>query len=102
MNLIDYPPMRFLRAEMATLARVFDHVAVVANRAVLDQSGGNVVLVATDGRLNPQDITARIADRAGDEEVLSGATVERLMGGVSPLTDDWAPVDQWLARARAS
>ena len=101
MNLIDYPPMRFLRAEIATLARVFDHVAVVADRAVLDETGGNVVLVATDGPLNAQDITARIADRDGDEEVLSGAAVGNLMAGVSPLTDDWAPVDQWLARARA-
>ena len=101
MNLIDYPPMRFARAQVATLDRVFDDVAAIAPPGVLDgRRGGNVVLVASIGALDSQRIATAIADRHGEEVVLSGAAVEDFAEGASPLVDDWAPVDQWLSRAR--
>jgi spermidine synthase len=101
MNLIDYPPMRFARAQVATLARVFDDVAVIAPPDLLDgRRGGNVVLVASVGPLDTERIAAEVAGRQGTEVVLSGTAVEEFTGGAAPLVDDLAPVDQWLSRAR--
>jgi spermidine synthase len=97
-NVIDYPPMRFARAEVATLQEVFDHVVVVAPPAMLvNNRGGNVVLVASDEPINQDAIGARIAARAGEEQLVGGAA---FAAGARTLTDDHAPVDQWLARAR--
>ncbi len=101
MNLIDYPPMRFARAQVATLARVFDDVAVIAPPDLLDgRRGGNVVLVASVGPLDTGRIADAVAGRQGPEVVLSGTEVEEFTGGAAALVDDLAPVDQWLSRAR--
>ncbi len=103
MNVIDYPPMRFARAEVATFERVFDEVAVVAPPGAFDgRRGGNVVLVGSVGPLDSQRIAAAIAARDGREVVVSGAAVDDFVDGADPLVDDWAPVDQWLRRARRS
>jgi len=103
MNVIDYPPMRFARAEVVTLDRVFDDVAAIAPREVFDgRGGGNVVLVAGVGPLDTQRIASAIAGRRGDEVVVSGAALGDFAAGASPLVDDWAPVDQWLNQARRS
>ena len=84
-NVIDYPPTRFAKAEVATLLAVFDHVAVLAPAAALDGlDGDNFVLVASAAPL-PIDAPVDAAAWAGDAPV---------------LTDDHAPVDQWLARSR--
>ena len=53
LNVIDYPPLRFARAEAATLATGLRHVAVIASRETIDgEGGGNVVLVASDTPLD--------------------------------------------------
>lgn len=84
-NVIDYPPTRFAKAETATLLEVFDHVAVLAPQAALDGvDGDNFVLVASMREL-PLTPLVDAAEWAGDAPV---------------LTDDHAPVDQWLARSR--
>ncbi len=102
-NLIDFPPLRFARAEAATLAKVFDHVAVIAPRRFMDnEQGGNVVVAASASPLEAERITDRIVARGGEEEVLTGAAVAAFASGAPTLTDDHAPVDQWLARARRS
>jgi len=101
MNLIDYPPLRFARAEVTTLARIFDSVAVIAAPEVLDgRRGGNIVLVAGTGPLDTERIAMNIAGRQGAEVVLSGTAVEDFAGDAATLVDDLAPVDQWLSRAR--
>ena len=47
-NVIDYPPIRFAKAEVATLLDVFDHVEVLASPEALDgRAGDNFVLVAS-------------------------------------------------------
>ena len=103
LNIIDHPPMRFARAEVATLAQVFEHVAVVAPPAIVEgELGGNVVLVAGDGPLDVDRMIARIAARQGQEQVLADGAAMSFAAGASVLTDDHAPVDQWLARARRS
>lgn len=97
LNLIDYPPLGFARAEAATLRRVFDHVAIVAPAARLrGRLGGNFVLVASDAPIDTAGVERAGAARGGDERILSGAALDRFAGGAPVLTDDYAPVDQLL------
>jgi spermidine synthase len=98
LNVIDDPPLRFARAEATTLSNVFEDVVVIAPPAVLaGEGGGNLVLAASDAPLDQERILARIAARGGEEDVLAGAA---FAGGAPTLSDDHAPVDQWLARTR--
>lgn len=79
LNLIDRGPLAFARAEAATLAEAFEHVAVLGT-----PDGGNLVLLASDEPL------ARPALEPG-ERVWEGAAFAR---GADVLTDGYAPVDQ--------
>ena len=99
MNLIDYPPAGFARAEAATLAEVFVNVQVIAPPDYLyGDRGGNYVLVASDAALDAEVLGSRILDRGGSEIVLQGATLAAWIDGASPLIDDFAPVDQLISR----
>ncbi|MDP1806667.1 MAG: fused MFS/spermidine synthase, partial [Acidimicrobiales bacterium] len=101
MNLIDYPPMRFARSEVATLSLMFDDVAVIAPADVVEgRRGGNVVLVAGVGPLDAGALASRIAARGGTEVVVSGPALAGFVDGAPALSDDFAPVDQWLSRSR--
>ena len=51
-NVIDYPPLRFIRSELATVAAEFRHVALIAPAAALaGQEGSNFLIVASDAPL---------------------------------------------------
>ncbi|MFY0406605.1 fused MFS/spermidine synthase [Solicola sp. PLA-1-18] len=94
-NLIDYGPMDFARAEVATLASVFDHVVVTANPDTLDgDRGGNVVVLASDRELDADALQARLDGRSTPYTVRTGAEVADFAGDARVLTDDFAPVDQ--------
>jgi MFS family permease len=93
MNVIDGGDSRLARAQLATLAGVFGHVAVIlpadgvpADRAV------NQVLIASDAPIVMSQL-----DR-GDGVWVSGAELDRYVGGAMVLTDDHAPVDQLILR----
>lgn len=102
MNLIDYPPLGFARAEAATAVTRFPYVAVIGGRRTIEgASGGNLVLVASETAI----------DRAAVEEAIAGwveppetvvladrAEVDAFIGKSVVLTDDFAPVDQLLGR----
>ncbi len=97
MNLIDYPPLGFARAEANTLQEVFEHVAVLAPPARLrGDEGGNFVLVASDVPIDLAGVLARNHSRGDDEAALSGMELERFVAGAPVLTDDYAPVDQLM------
>ena len=67
MNLIDYPPLGFVRAEAATASRLFEHVAVISGRTTLaNEAGGNVVLVASAEPLDVAAVTARLESLGRD------------------------------------
>jgi spermidine synthase len=101
LNLIDHPPLRFARAETATLADVFDHVAVVAPPALLSgEQGGNYVVAGSDRPFDATRLGSLIQARGGEEQAVVGDDVTRFVGDGRVLTDDYAPVDQWLARSR--
>jgi spermidine synthase len=96
-NVIDYPPLGFARAEAATLRAVFEHVAVIAPQSRLDrQQGGNFVLVASDDPLPLDAIAASNAERGDDDAIATGQDLDAFIGDAQVLTDDYAPVDQLL------
>ena len=97
LNVIDYPPADFARAEARTLARGFRHTALVAPPELLDgASGGNFVLLASDAPLPLDRLRARIDARGTGEVVAAGRRLERFYGSAPVLTDEYAPVDQLL------
>lgn len=94
-NVIDYPTFRFARAQLATLRERFEYVAAIAPHSVLDgQQGGNVSLVAAH---HPLDRAALEAHAAGHgDELIEGTDLDRFIGSAPVITDDFAPIDQWL------
>ncbi len=98
LNVIDYPPLRFARAEAATLRDVFHHVAILGPPTLATgRSGGNVILVASDAPLPVDAILAADERRGGGNVLVSDpAEVDDWIGDAQPLTDDFAPVDQLI------
>lgn len=97
LNLIDYPPLGFARAQTVTLAAVFKYVAVIAPRDYLDGSrGGNFVLVASDTPLRLDELVAALLQRDSTSVVLGAADMQAFIGDADVLTDDFAPVDQLI------
>lgn len=100
-NLIDFGTLDFARAELATLAEVFDFVYLAGEPADIglgggQSDGGNLVAVASDRSL---DITAiqELMDRRGTGwRIAAGDDVDDWIGDAQILTDDFAPVDQLL------
>jgi spermidine synthase len=91
-NVIDYPPDRFIRSEVATVAAAFPHVALIAPQDALDGgTGSNFVIVASRSPLPVDALRKRLSVR-----VLDGAELDAFVGGARILTDDFAPVDQLL------
>ena len=96
-NIIDNPPLGFLRAELATLDAVFPYVALLARDAVLaGEDGGNVVVLASRQPLPLDAVDAALADRGLDWRVTTGRELAQFVGDADVLTDDHAPVDQLL------
>ncbi len=93
LNVIDHGTRGFLRAEVATIADVFGHVAVL-ERA--EGAGGNHVVIASDRPIPFAAIEAMNRVRGRDDVVRSGDTLAALVADAPLLTDDRAPVDQLL------
>jgi spermidine synthase len=96
-NLIDNPPLDFVRAELATMGAVFDHVLLLAREPVVaGTDGGNVVAVASREPLPAAAIAAVLAERGLDWQVVEGEELAAFVADAPVLTDDLAPVDQLL------
>jgi spermidine synthase len=102
MNVIDYPPLGFVRAEAATAATRFPHVAVMSGRATIEgRTGGNLVVVASEKPIDRASIESAIDTwrEGADTVVLADPNeVDAFVGRSVVLTDDFAPVDQLLGR----
>ena len=98
-NVIDHPPLRFIRSEVATVAAEFSHVALVAPPAALaGAQGANFVIVASDAPLPLTALRQRLTALADNPvTVLDGAALDDFVGDAIVLTDEYAPVDQLLA-----
>jgi spermidine synthase len=96
-NLIDHPPLSFVRAELATVREVFPEVLLLARAPVLaGEDGGNVVAVASRRPLPAEAIAAAMAGHGLAWQVAGGAELTAFIGDAAVLTDDFAPVDQLL------
>jgi spermidine synthase len=94
LNIIDLRPLALLRAEAATLLRVFAHLRLVTTAGEDGRPrGDNAILFASNGRLPPQH-----GAPYAEAKVFSQATIARLAAGAKALTDDYAPVDQLETR----
>ena len=102
LNVIDQPPLAFVRAETATLLASFEEVVVLAVPAALaGDEGGNLVLVAGDVPLDLEALAERAAVRGEPGGVAGRERAEQFAAGAQVLTDDDAPVDQLLSPYRA-
>ncbi|NES12520.1 MULTISPECIES: fused MFS/spermidine synthase [Micromonospora] len=99
-NVIDLPPDRFIRAELATVAAEFRHVALIAPPgAIAGQHGANFLIVAADTPLPLARIQAQLPLLPEPAMLLHGDELAGFVGDTLVLTDDYAPVDQLLATA---
>ena len=92
-NLLDYGPLGFARAEVATLTEAFDHVALATEADTLTQgekAGGNLVVIASNRPLDIASIGTRISERSADWKVITGAELSSWTGDAAVLTDDHA------------
>ncbi|MEV0717178.1 fused MFS/spermidine synthase [Asanoa sp. NPDC050611] len=99
-NVIDYPPLRFIKAEVATVAAEFPHVALIApERSLAGEQGSNFVIVASPAPLPMDQLRTRLTedDDGGATAIVTGAELAAFVGDAEPLTDEYAPVDQLLA-----
>jgi SAM-dependent methyltransferase len=98
-NVIDLPPLGFLRAELATMRDVFGHVAVIAPAPRLaGDEGGNFIVLASDRPLPIDAVLAANAARGDDDQAIADdGALDDFIGGADVLTDEHAPVDQLIS-----
>jgi spermidine synthase len=97
LNVIDRSERAFLRAELATIAEQFAHVAVLVHGS---GATGNHVVIASGSPLDLAAIEDANRRRARSDRLIAGDALTELIGDAVVLTDDRAPVDQLLT-ARA-
>ncbi len=87
-NVGDGPPLRFARAQAATVTAVFPHVAVLAEPGVLrGRRYGNLVLVAARRPLAEAELRRRCAGDPVPARVLAGGQLRDWVGGTRPVRD---------------
>ncbi len=100
MNVIDYGPRAFLRAEIATIDVVFGHVAVIGRPGSFGPAdgdvGGNYVVLASDTPLPLDEVMRANQRRARVDEILTDDELDAFVADAPVLVDDFAPVDQLL------
>jgi spermidine synthase len=96
-NLIDHPPLAFVRAELATMRQVWPHVLLLARAPVLaGEDGGNLVAVASSRPLDRAFLAGALRAQDSTWQIASPEQVAAFAGDAQVLTDDAAPVDQLL------
>lgn len=90
-NLIDHGSLAFARAEVATLAEVYPHVALAWTG-----EGGNLVAAASRAPIDGEAWEASMRALGLTWSVLSGGGLQDWVDAAPVLTDDFAPVDQLL------
>jgi spermidine synthase len=97
-NIIDGPRLRFLAAEAATMARVFDHVVVMLGESAALGGRGNSVIVASNAPIDAALLDQLRIDAGDGGELVTD--LDAFVAGQRTLTDDFAPVDQLIALGR--
>ena len=87
-NVSDGPPLRFARAQTATLRAVFAHVALLAEPGTLrGRRFGNTVAVASDAELPVAGLTRRCAGDPMPSRVVAGEDLRTFVGQAVPVRD---------------
>ena len=87
-NVADGPPLRFARAQVATLAAVFGNVCLLAEPGTLrGRRFGNLVAVASDAELPLAALTRRTAKDPMPARVVDSDALERFAGSARPVHD---------------
>jgi spermidine synthase len=87
-NVADGPPLRFARAQAATLRAVFRHVCLLAEPGTLrGRRFGNTVAVASDAELPIAALTRRCAGDPMPARVVHDEELDRFAGQAAPVTD---------------
>lgn len=95
-NVIDHPPLQFVRSQLKTMGEVFAEVGVVAPPEFLvGERGGNYVLVGSQSPVPWGEVSSLLTD---GESFLTDAEARTWASGGIILTDDFAPTDQLLSR----
>lgn len=91
-NLTDYPPLRAAREEVATLSAVFDHVALIADPAILrGRRYGNIVLVGSFAPLNAGVLARRLRQLSLPVRLVTGRDLADFAGDHRPITPMASP-----------
>jgi spermidine synthase len=94
LNMIDFPPLRLLRSEAATLLPRFSHMRLITFAYPSGRiAGGNEVLISSNAPIPPQSVETEDHVYSFDRPA-----IVRLVGNEKPLRDDYAPVDQLETR----
>jgi spermidine synthase len=87
-NVADGPPLRFARAQVATLRAVFRHVCLLAEPGTLrGRRFGNLVAVASDAEHPIDDLVRRCARDPMPARVVHGGDLLRFVGTSRPVHD---------------
>jgi spermidine synthase len=87
-NVADGPPLRFARAQVATLRTVFRHVCLLAEPGTLrGRRFGNLVAVASDAELPIEGFLRACAKDPMPARVVYGADLGRFAGTARPVHD---------------
>ncbi|MHC5906608.1 spermidine synthase [Streptomyces sp. S6] len=87
-NLADGPPLTHLRAQIATAAARFAHLALLADPTVLrGKRFGNAILAASDTPLPIPELTRRAASDPHPVRIEHGRALTDFTGGATPVTD---------------
>jgi spermidine synthase len=87
-NVADGPPLRFARAQAATLRAVFAQVCLLAEPGTFrGRRFGNLVAVASDRALPVAALTRRCAGDPMPSRVVDGADLVRFVGKARPVHD---------------
>ncbi|MEU6575750.1 fused MFS/spermidine synthase [Streptomyces sp. NPDC046805] len=88
-NLPDAAPFAFLRSQLATLAAVFEELALIAEPGVLrGRRFGNAVLVASHRPLDTAALSRRTASDAFPARVEHAAALRDFIGDARPVGDE--------------
>ncbi|MDX3383560.1 fused MFS/spermidine synthase [Streptomyces niveiscabiei] len=87
-NVADGPPLTHLRAQIATAASRFAHLALLADPTILrGKRFGNAILAACDTPLPIPELTRRSATDPHPVRIEHGRPLTDFTGGATPVTD---------------
>jgi spermidine synthase len=87
-NVADGPPLKFARAQVATLRSVFRHVCLLAEPGTLrGRRFGNLVAVASDAELPIEGLLRACARDPMPSRVVYGVDLDRFAGTARPVRD---------------